>query len=278
MSPTGDGDLLVAARGALLDALAALHAHRDAVIVIGAQAIYLHTGAGEVGLAEATKDSDLALDTRTLSAEPLLELAMATAGFRRDLHSPQPGSWLNPSGIPVDLMVPESLAGPSGRRGARIPPHSKHAARRAAGLEAALIDHAPMVVNALEPGDVRAFAANVAGPAALLAAKLHKLGERQAIPGRLVDKDAHDLYRLLQVIPTNRLAATLLRLVQDELAGMVTKQALTYMDALFAAGPGALGSTMAGRAEEGVGDPKVVSASVALLAQDLLTAVEHEPG
>ena len=66
MSPTGDADLLVAARSALLDAFEALHAHRDAVIVIGAQAIYLHTGAGEVGLAEATKDSDLALDTRIL--------------------------------------------------------------------------------------------------------------------------------------------------------------------------------------------------------------------
>lgn len=180
MSPTGDSELLVAARGALLDALEALHAHRHAVIVIGAQAIYLHTGAGEVALAEATKDSDLALDTRILPSEPLLEQAMTAAGFRRDLQAPQPGSWLNPVGIPVDLMVPESLAGTSGRRGARIPPHSKHAARRAAGLEAALIDHAPMVVTALAPGDGRAYAASVAGPAALLVAKLHKLGERQA--------------------------------------------------------------------------------------------------
>jgi hypothetical protein len=41
MSPTGDADLLVAARSALLDALEALHAHRDAVIVIGAQVIKL---------------------------------------------------------------------------------------------------------------------------------------------------------------------------------------------------------------------------------------------
>ncbi len=37
MSPTGDADLVGAARGALLDALEALHAHRDAVIVIGAR-------------------------------------------------------------------------------------------------------------------------------------------------------------------------------------------------------------------------------------------------
>lgn len=112
MSPTGDSDLLVAARGALLDALEALHAHRRAVIVIGAQAIYLHTGAGEVGLAEATKDSDLALDTRILPSEPLLERAMTAAGFRRDLQSSQPGSWLNSVGIPVDLMVPEIAGWP----------------------------------------------------------------------------------------------------------------------------------------------------------------------
>lgn len=175
-------------------------------------------------------------------------------------------------------MVPESLAGPSGRRGARIPPHSKHAARRAAGLEAALIDHAPMVVRALAPDDDGAYAAGVAGPTALLVAKLHKLGERQATPGRLVDKDAHDLYRLLRVIPTSRFASTLLQLARDELAGIVTKQALTYLDDLFAAGPDALGSTMAGRAEEGVGDPLVVSASVSFLAQDLLAATSYEPG
>ncbi|MDN5856283.1 MAG: hypothetical protein L0K86_26260 [Actinomycetia bacterium] len=55
--------------------------------------------------------------------------------------------------------------------------------------------------------DGRAYTANVAGPAALLVAKLHKLGERQATPGRLIDKDAHDLYRLLVATPTENLAA-----------------------------------------------------------------------
>jgi hypothetical protein len=33
-------------------------------------------------------------------------------------------------GIPVDLMVPEALAGSGGTREARIPPHDKHATRR----------------------------------------------------------------------------------------------------------------------------------------------------
>ncbi|MGI9003872.1 MAG: hypothetical protein ACR2GH_19860 [Pseudonocardia sp.] len=272
MTPAGDADLFVAARGALLDALEALDAHRHSVIVIGAQAIYLHTGAAAVGLAEATKDSDLALDTRTLLDEPLLERAMTDAGFRRDLPSPQPGSWLNLADIPVDLMVPEMLAGGSGRRGARIPPHSKHATRRAAGLEAALIDNAPMLVTALAVGDDRTYTANVAGPAALLVAKLHKLGERQATPGRLIDKDAHDLFRLLVAIPTEDLAAALHRLRDDELAGSATGHALIYLNELFA-GSDAIGARMAGRAEEGVGDPTTVAASAALLAQDLLSSL-----
>lgn len=273
MKPTGNAELLVAARRALLDALDALAAHRQSVIVIGAQAIYLHTGAAAVGLAETTKDSDLALDTRSLSDVPLLEDAMSEAGFRRDPDSPQPGSWLNSAGIPVDLMVPETLAGASGRRGARIPPHSKHAVRRAAGLEAALVDNSPMLVTSLGNGDDRAYTANVAGPAALLVAKLHKLGERQATPGRLIDKDAHDLYRLLVATRTKDIAQSLRRLQTDPLAGPTTDQGLHYLADLFAAGPAATGSVMAGRAEEGIGEPVTVATSAAVLATDLLDAI-----
>ncbi|HEY5178874.1 MAG TPA: hypothetical protein VIJ07_03725, partial [Dermatophilaceae bacterium] len=67
---SGDADILVQARSALLDALDALEDHRDSVVVIGAQAIYLHTGSAQVALAEATKDSDLALDVRSLGDDP----------------------------------------------------------------------------------------------------------------------------------------------------------------------------------------------------------------
>ncbi|MHB1538377.1 MAG: GSU2403 family nucleotidyltransferase fold protein [Solirubrobacteraceae bacterium] len=134
-------EILTAARSVLLDALEALASHRQALVLIGAQAIYLHTGAADVALAETTKDSDLALDTRLLAREPLLEDAMRRAEFALDPRSPQPGSWLGRHGLPVDLMVPEALAGKGGRRGARIPPHSKLAVRRARGLEAAVVDH-----------------------------------------------------------------------------------------------------------------------------------------
>lgn len=159
MNPPGaQPDQLVAARGPLLDALGALQPHLDALVLIGAQAIYLHTGAANVALAETTKDSDLALDTRALPDTPLLEHTMQQAGFRLDPDSPQPGSWLSRDDIPVDLLVPAA------RRGARIPPHSKRAARRANGIEAAIVDHNPMRVGSLDPDDRRAFTVRVASP------------------------------------------------------------------------------------------------------------------
>ena len=276
MSRPGDADLLTAARSALLDALQALQPHLHAVIVIGAQAIYLHTGAARYQLRNDTKDSDLALDTRALLDIPLLEDAMLQAGFRLDPDSPQPGSWLNREGIPVDLMVPESLAGTASRRGARIPPHSKHAARRANGLEAAIVDHTPMRVAALDPNDPRTCTVNVASPAALLVAKLHKIADFAETPDRLLDKDAHDLYRLLVAIPTNELATALQRLRDDALAGETTRHALGFLHTLFADGPEALGSMMAGRAEQGIGDPLVVSTSAATLAADLFATLHTE--
>ena len=272
MSPNGGSDLLIASRQALLDALEALQAHLEAVIVVGAQAIYMHTGEAPVALAATTKDSDLALDSRVLHDSPLLEEAMASAGFHHDVGSSQPGSWISPDGIPVDLLIPESLAGPPGRRGARIPPHAKHAARRVTGLEAAIVDHAPITVCSLAADDERAYAVNVARPAALLIAKLHKLADRQDAPGRLHDKDAHDIYRLLVSVPTEDLASTLRRLHEDELAGAATEAALALLASLFAEGPTAAGPELAGRAEEGIGDPDVVAASVAVLASDLLKA------
>jgi hypothetical protein len=99
MSRAGDSDLLVGARAALLDALDALAQHRDAVVVIGAQAIYLHTGSTRLALAETTKDSDLTVDPRVLGAEPLVEEAMRAAGFELDTIARQPGPGSTPTGF-----------------------------------------------------------------------------------------------------------------------------------------------------------------------------------
>jgi hypothetical protein len=275
MNLPGDAETLVAARSALLDALEALAGQRDALVLIGAQAIYLHTGAAPVALAEATKDTDLAVDPRVLNDDPLLEEAMQRAGFHRNLTDPQPGSWLSPRGIPVDLMVPAALAGEGGRRGGRIPPHSRQATRRTPGLEAAVVEHAPMTVTSLDPNDTRSAEIEVAGSAALLVAKLHKLGERRNTPERLLDKDAHDIYRLLVAADTATLATAFAKLQRDALAGSVTDEAVVHLEQLFASGPDALGSTMAGRAEDLFGTSDIVSAAVATLAADLVAALRR---
>jgi hypothetical protein len=82
MSPAGDAELLVAARAALLDALDALAEQRDALVLIGAQAVYLHTGGADIALAEATKDSDLAVDPRALVDDPLGQRSTSPAQRR----------------------------------------------------------------------------------------------------------------------------------------------------------------------------------------------------
>jgi len=267
-------DLLVKARSALLDALGALNRQRDAVVVVGAQAIYLRSGQAHVAIAEATKDSDLAVDPRELPAEPLLEDAMKRAGFYPNVNG-QPGAWLNRAGIPVDLMVPDALSeGGRSHRGARIPPHSNQATRRTIGLEASVIDNDLLPISALDPADERTFTARVAGPAALLIAKVHKIYERRDRPDRLNDKDAHDVYRLLQATTDMAaLSASFERLLANPVSKTVTQQAIDWLPGLFADGPEALASVMAGRAEQGVGDPDVVSASVAVLAADVLAVI-----
>jgi len=81
MSPPGVDDDMAAARTALLDALDALRDQLDALVLIGAQAIYLWTGAADLAVAEATDDSDLAIDHRLLADDPLLEVAMTAQAF-----------------------------------------------------------------------------------------------------------------------------------------------------------------------------------------------------
>src|SRR5262245_37562144 len=74
--------------------------------------------------------------------------------------------------VEVDLMVPEAVGGPR-RRAARLPGHATEVARKARGLEAALVDNAMSTISALDRADTRSFVVAVAGPMALLIAKLH---------------------------------------------------------------------------------------------------------
>lgn len=266
-------DEVTMARAGLLDALEALEAHLDALVIVGAQAIYLHTGSSQMALAEYTTDGDVALDPDLLGSDPLIEDAMSAAGFSRDQRDSAIGTWISPSGVPVDLMVPDAVAG-AGRRGVRVPPHGSKTMRRARGLEAALLDNSTMTIRSLDrDSDLREFDVSVAGPTALLVAKLHKIHDRIDSPTRLDNKDAHDIYRLLRAVETDVFVDAFGRLLGEKVCAQVTCEGLALLDELFAAGPDARGSVMAGAAEELVGDPAAVSESVALLAQDLVEAL-----
>lgn len=258
--------VLVDARRALLDALDALSGHQDQIVLVGAQAIYLHTDEVTLGVALFTKDADMAL-VPPLSAEPNIESAMLEAGF---LHGDQPGIWLDETGQ-VDLLVPEGLAPAGGRRGARLTGHGSRVARKVLGLEGAAVDNGFRIVAALDPTDHRSIRMRVASPAALVVAKLYKLGERREEPrgDRLEDKDAFDVYRLLQ-LPTAELARGMKSIVADNRSALVGEAAVGFLRDLFAA-PDAQGCVMAGRYVEGVADPESVRLSVSALANDLLT-------
>lgn len=234
----------VAARRVLLDALVALQSQTSAVIVAGAQAIYLRTGYGDLAVAPYTTDGDLAIDPTRLDDDPRLEAAMRAAGFELSLVDGhvEPGIWITTAvventevTIPVDLIVPEGAAPPGGRRGARLGVHGRRAARRASGLEAALVDHASMQIAALDPNDTRVVHAEVAGEAALLVAKAHKIHDRQqrGRADRVDDKDAADVVRLMQTTDPATIGSTLAVLTADPVAGSASTDALTFLDELF---------------------------------------------
>lgn len=243
----------VAARRVLLDALQALAEHGPAVIVAGAQAIYLRTGAASLAIAPYTTDGDLAIDPASLGNVPELSAAMESAGFAL---SAEPGIWeahVVVEGrdvlIPLDLIVPEGVASGAGRRSARLSGHRARAARRALGLEAALVDRSPMAIAALDPTDERCIEAEVAGEAALLIAKLHKIHDR--VESRRVvrvnDKDAADVVRVMRKAAPAAIRETFVRLLQHPVAGGASTRALSLLDALFGRA-GRPGTEMAVRA------------------------------
>ncbi|GAC1340163.1 MAG: hypothetical protein NVSMB29_08630 [Candidatus Dormibacteria bacterium] len=233
--------LYVAARMVLVDALEALDTQREALVVVGAQAIYLRTGDAGIAVAPYTTDADFALSPARLADDPLIEAVMTGAHFRQEGN---PGAWLKtvdvngePVDVPVDLMVPSGFAPRGGRRSVRLPPHHKMVARKALGLEGTIVDNDLMEIGALDERDRRSFTVRVAGPAALLVAKVYKLRDRLAEdkPDRIADKDAADVYRLMVAIPVREMSARLRPLVVDEVAGPTCRAALELLPQLFGA-------------------------------------------
>jgi hypothetical protein len=122
-------------------------------------------------------------------------------------------------------------------------------ARRAIGLEGSILDHDVIEVGALEGTDSRRCNVRVAGPAALVVAKVYKLRDRLAEGkgDRIADKDAADVYRLMLAVPMREFVRRQRPLLDDETAGPVCREAVKLMAELFGA-RGAIGVAMASEA------------------------------
>jgi nucleotidyltransferase-like protein len=230
----------VAARTVLLDALEALAQYRDSLIIVGAQAVYLRTEHAQLGVAVFTIDGDIAINPATFPSAPPLETALTDAGFVRGA---QPGSWARAVSIngreitvDIDFMVPAAVAPGTGSRSVELAGHDRLATRRVHGLEAALVDHGPMQIVAIDRADARRIQVQVAGPAALVIAKVHKIVERvESARGArtLVDKDAGDIYRLIQVTRVPEMAAGFRKALGADASHAVADSALNQFDGLF---------------------------------------------
>lgn len=260
-SPEPPDPAYVAARSVLLDAVRALDPHLDAVILVGAQAVYLRTGSAGLTIAAFTTDADLAVDPAVLGERPpLLEAVMTAGGFTLQWGGSgiRPGRWLKTTAVdgtsyevPVDLIVPAGALPGGNTRGARLPAHGKQAAMRTRGLEAALVDNNVLPITGLAPHETRRAELKVAGSAALLVAKVIKLAERvDAVrTHRLKDKDAADVLRLVRATRPGDLATRLNDLTLHPTSQAVTVEALLALQRLFRS-PESPGVQMAVRALE----------------------------
>jgi hypothetical protein len=264
------------ARRVLLDALTAMQPHLGAVVLVGAQAVYLRTEGRIEGYQPFTTDADFVLDPSLLGPIPPLGQAMEAAGF---VLTDEPGIWearFNRPGfddeivVPVDLIVPEELAPKAGRRSARLPgAHGKATARKSSGLAGAVVDNSPFAIRALEVDDARLITVNVAGYGALLVAKLHKLGDRLATPERLEAKDAGDVYLIFDACASGDMAATIRALLDDERSAAATTKALVYLERLFGT-PTRTGTALAVDALRTVLPAGTVLAAITAYAAELL--------
>ena len=255
------------AEQALCSALDALGEQTKAVILVGAQAVYQHTSHFEMPVAPFTTDADLLLDSSRLSLNPAIDKSLLLAGFTPSENNDAVGSWVSVTGVPVDLMMATSQAGP-GRRSARVGGHGERTIRKTKGLESALHDHQRFSISCSdEVGPSHEIA--VASPAALIVAKLHKISDRLS-SDRLLAKDAYDVYRLLFAVEAESLAKTMTQLRSSPEPKTEVEFAIGILAKHFASSPTALGPTLAGLAESTVGDPEQVQNRVWALSRDLL--------
>lgn len=231
--------------------------------------MYLRTIERLTGYQPYTTDADLVLDPGQLTDLPTLGDAMRNAGF---ILTDEPGIWEarferegadEQVAVPVDLIVPESIAPTAGRRSARLPGgHGKNTARKSSGVEGALVDRSPIEISALDSTDDRVVLVDVAGEAALLVAKLHKLGDRLPRPDRL----------LFDIAGPNEMAERIGLLLGDSRSAATAQQAIAYGNVIFD-GPKSVGVDLACRALRGALPSETVASTVTAYWEALRTAL-----
>ena len=117
----------------------------------------------------------------------------------------------------------------------------------------------------------------VAGPAALLVSKVHKVAERTGAGARVRDKDALDILRLLQATDTMALAEDLVSLATHKDSAEVAAEAVSDLTPLFGS-TDAVGIEMAIRAARPSGEPAVIGASFSTLVLDLVAEADRLRG
>ncbi|MDR0435357.1 MAG: hypothetical protein LBH11_01095 [Propionibacteriaceae bacterium] len=198
---------MIASRRLLIAALHALAEFSDALTVVGAHATHLRIQqvVPTLGMQD-TRDADTAVTPELVAPNPKFFDELAAIGVVPALAD-RPGIYgliseahlAYEDRVTIDLIAPDAYAG-AGRRSARIPGQDK-SVTRSRGMELAVWDRDLMSIATFdEPQQI--VEAWVAGPAALLIAKAHKvhdrwLEEQQGKKDRLRMKDSGDIALLM---------------------------------------------------------------------------------
>lgn len=212
-------------RRLLITTIVALGKHADAMTVVGAHAVHVWVQKkwGPIDM-ESTRDGDIAINPVLIAEDPKIMKIMAEIGLE-PARPERPGiyGYVSERGLSwdqrttVDLLVPETYAGSKGRS-ARIPGQEK-AITRAYGLELAIHDRILTRISTTDGEPELSVEVNVAGPAALLIAKAHKVSERLADvekhPDRLRPKDSGDIALLMMVTDGAEMAESMKKHVAE---------------------------------------------------------------
>jgi hypothetical protein len=167
--------------------------------------------------------------------------------------------------VPVDFLVAEAMAGRPGRRGAHVPGQPENSARQVRGLEGVLVDNDVIRIGALND-DPRSFELRVAGPAALIVAKMHKIAERVGTK-RSHDKDALESTGCC-VLSNRETWRCVSRVRAAAVSTEPTDAVVAEFKSLFGS-PRAAGTDMIVRATSGLELEDDVRRATAALAEDL---------